>query len=167
MLASGPRLTPGHLVVGLLSVPLYFFVAGSYSARPSRHSSSSSSFSSHSFQSSMRLFTLPPIVSGWLPSISQTGAKETSPPEPIAIGHAFIRTPPLEKYRYETPVLTESGEPGIEIREVGYAVFYPTNTDEKGMGHGNGVKWVPPPDHALIEGFEKFLGPRASGWMSE
>lgn len=84
----------------------------------------------------------------------------------MPIGHAFIRAPPIEKYRFETPILTETGEPGIEIGEVGYAVYYPT-TKEGARKHGVGVKWVPEPAHALIEGFEKFLGPRASGWVSE
>lgn len=101
---------------------------------------------------------LPPIVSGALPAPQQSS--------PLPLGHVFIRCPPISPFVIPSPVYTATSQPALEIREIGYSVFYPCD-ETRTKGLKKWVNWVPEPEKGVVEGYEKFIGRSGLNWMCE
>jgi len=98
---------------------------------------------------------LPTLISGSLPSPQQQNA--------LPLGHIYIRTPPLSNFSIPSPKLSND-KPALEIKEVAYSVFYPSEPKWKGK---KWVPWVIEPTKGVLEGYEKFIGKSGLGWMCE
>lgn len=99
---------------------------------------------------------LPPIVSGALPPPQQSPAP--------SLGHVFLRCPPILPFSIPSPVYTSTSRPALEIKEIGYSVFYPCDESKK-KGLKKWVDWVPEPEKGVAQGYEKFMGRSGLNWM--
>jgi hypothetical protein len=100
----------------------------------------------------MPLPKLPTLITGSLPPPQQTN--------PLPLGHIYIRSPPISKFSIPSP--TRNSKPALEVREVAYSVFYPSEPKWKGK---RWVSWVIEPTKGVLEGYEKFIGKSGLGWM--
>ncbi|WVR09414.1 hypothetical protein IAU60_006481 [Kwoniella sp. DSM 27419] len=86
---------------------------------------------------------LPPLISASLPL--GTG--------PHGVGYVPLSHAPISPFAHPNPKHVETGEPALQIGEVAYSVFYPTQAS----GRGKGVSWVPEPFWGVVRGYERFL----------
>lgn len=99
---------------------------------------------------------LPTLISGALPAPQQ--------PNPLPLGHIYIRSQPSTRFSSPSPRLKSNDQPAFEVREVAYSVFYPSEPKWKGK---KWVPWVIEPTKGVLEGYEKFIGKSGLGWMCE
>jgi hypothetical protein len=99
---------------------------------------------------------LPTLITGALPAPQQ--------PNPLPLGHIYIRSQPSTQFQLPSPKLKSNDKPAFEIREVAYSVFYPSEPKWKGK---KWVPWVIEPTKGVLEGYEKFIGKSGLGWMCE
>lgn len=97
---------------------------------------------------------LPTLISGALPAPQQ--------PNPLPLGHIYIRSQPSTSFSLPSPKFKSNDKPAFEVREVAYSVFYPSEPKWKGK---KWVPWVIEPTKGVLEGYEKFIGKSGLGWM--
>ena len=97
---------------------------------------------------------LPTLISGALPAPQQ--------PNPLPLGHIYIRSQPSTSFSIPSPKFKSNDKPAFEVREVAYSVFYPSEPKWKGK---KWVPWVIEPTKGVLEGYEKFIGKSGLGWM--
>lgn len=96
-----------------------------------------------------------PLISGALPSATPGPYKD--------IGYAYIRSSPLAPYTKPTPKNALTGQPALNVEEVGYSVFYPcAPVNAKGW-----VTWFPEPVDEMVDGYKRFLGKGGLTWICE
>jgi hypothetical protein len=99
---------------------------------------------------------LPTLITGALPAPQQ--------PNPLPLGHIYIRSQPSTQFSLPSPTFKSNDKPAFEVREVAYSVFYPSEPKWKGK---KWVPWVIEPTKGVLEGYEKFIGKSGLGWMCE
>jgi hypothetical protein len=99
---------------------------------------------------------LPTLITGALPAPQQ--------PNPLPLGHIYIRSQPSTSFSLPSPTFKSNDKPAFEVREVAYSVFYPSEPKWKGK---KWVPWVIEPTKGVLEGYEKFIGKSGLGWMCE
>lgn len=109
----------------------------------------------HSLRPPMSLLRAP-IFGGALPASTPGPHKD--------IGYAYIRSNVLAPHTVPWPHNKLTGQPALNIEEVGYAVFYPCSKDQ---GGSNGVTWFPDPADEMVRGYDRFLGKKGFSWLCE
>ncbi|ODN90734.1 1-alkyl-2-acetylglycerophosphocholine esterase [Cryptococcus wingfieldii CBS 7118] len=106
-----------------------------------------------------------------IPPILSFFASLPSPPGPHPVGYAHITCPPIAPFAHPFPLLKSTSKPAFSLSHVGYAVFYPCNTDYedakgKHQERKKGFGWVPEPMSEIIKGYGKFAGGKgAVSWF--
>ena len=103
---------------------------------------------------------LPPLITSTFPA--------SKPGPHVHIGYAFVRSPPSIAFSLPQPTFASSSKPVLRVREVAYAVYYPS-APPKGSwwgGEKTTVQWTPDPVQEVVKGYERFFGQRRK-WIGE
>jgi hypothetical protein len=96
-----------------------------------------------------------PLLSGALPGATPGPCKD--------IGYAYIRSSPLSPHTKQSPKNALTGQPALNLEEVGYSIFYPC-APIAGKGW---VTWFPEPVDEMVNGYKRFLGKDGLSWICE